>query len=108
MDFLTKEQADLFFSMLKAKETDVVHFALDMILNSDVYLPYRYNSQGEKRLKEELEMTTPDIRHIQRVWSRETGKLEGIPTEEFSKCLQKRLNRVRMKHTIPWDWRLIE
>lgn len=105
-DFLTKAQAESFFEMLQAKDMEIVHMALDMILNADVYLPYRYNDQGPHRLKAALEAVTPDIKGNGREWI--DNKWINVPYTAKSKELQKRLNRVRAKQTLPWDWRLIE
>ncbi len=101
MDFLTKDEAESFFSMLQATDLSIVHMALDMILNSDLYLPYRYNDQGEHRLKAGLEAVTPDIKPYSS-WGKPAKLIK------HSDYMKKRLNRVRAKQTLPWDWRLIE
>lgn len=100
-EYLTFDEAENFFTMLKSLDLDIVHLALDMILNSHLYLPYRYNDQGEHRLKAALEATTPDIKPYVK-WN------DANRVFKHSDALKKRLNQVRAKQTLPWSWRLIE
>jgi hypothetical protein len=106
-EYLTKEEAERFFQMIQSKDMEVVHLALDMILaDNNIYLPYRYNDQGAHRLKEALDNAACDIRIVERTWL--AHRPEYVPVERRSKALQKRLNHVRAKQTLAWDWRLIE
>lgn len=83
-EFFTEAEAQSFFNMVSSKDINLVNFALDMMITTELFLPYRYNERGGK---------LPEI-------------LKGIKTDcpwyttmTRSEQLQKKINCVRAKHT---------
>lgn len=95
-EYFDEIETKCLINMIKSTNMDIVHFALDLIIESDRYLPYRYNEPVVigliKILPEVLKSIALDHPMSGGQWTH--GKFSGR-----GKILQKKINKVRAKHT---------
>lgn len=94
--YLTEEEGNSFLRMIESGDLKLINFALDLVLDTDMYLPFKYNEVGsDRRLARALKSIPSDIQAWILVTS--NAQTSSMPrTEE----LQKKINKVRSKHTM--------
>lgn len=97
---MTEEEAQGFFKMIQSSNLEAVNLAFDMLIDSGLMLPYRYNEVGGGTLRSALSKVPYDTY----TWK---GNLyKKVPWR--SDALQRKINLIRERHTLPWDWRQVK